>query len=153
MNKSSTTSTIPGLELGLLSSEYVEQVYSIYQEDPAKVSPEWQQLFRGLQTKPSVVQPAQVTTRRPLRSGVSTVAQATAPSPSTSLVPATVSKSNGETAAAPAAPAGNGAAAVWSQAGKSDAPAAPASPAGNGETAGPLTVNGNRAGESQTQGR
>ena len=79
MNKSSTTPTIPGLDLGLLSSEYVEQVYALYQEDPAQVSPEWQEYFRGLQDKPSTAQPAPAATLRPLRSGVSTVVPAAAP--------------------------------------------------------------------------
>ncbi len=66
--------TIPGLELGLLSSEYVEQVYALYQENPAQVSAEWQDFFRVLQDKPGGMPPAPVAILQPLRSGVSTVA-------------------------------------------------------------------------------
>ena len=82
--------------MGLLSSEYVEQVYSLYQEDPARVSAEWQDFFRTIETKPSAAPPAAAATVRPVRSGVSTAA---APSPGRSLVPSTVVKSNGAAAA------------------------------------------------------
>ena len=159
MNKSSTTPTIPGLDLGLLSSEYVEQVYSLYQENPAQVSSEWQNYFRLLQSKPTMTKPAQVAALRPMRSGVPAADGAAMPtsaaSPSTSLVPSTVSKSNGSiVAVAPAAvsaPAGNGAGAVRGQPGKADVP--PASETGNGEPSVPLTVTDNRTREPQTQGR
>jgi 2-oxoglutarate dehydrogenase E1 component len=159
VNKSSTTPTIPGLDLGLLSSEYVEQVYALYQENPAQVPSEWQNYFRLLQSKPTMTKPAQVAALRPMRSGVPAADGAAMPtsaaSPSTSLVPSTVSKSNGSiVAVAPAAvtaPAGNGAGAVRSQTGKSDLP--PASETGNGEPSVPLTVTDNRTWESHSQGR
>jgi len=151
---------ISGPDLGLLSSEYVEQIYSIYQADPTQVSPEWQQVFRTLQTKPSTVQPAQTATRRPLRSDVSKVGPTTAASLGASLVPSTESKDNG--APAPVSPAGNGAAAVQDQARAPhphDRPEVPvdsvasAVHAGNGEAARTPTIDGNRGGESHTQGR
>ena len=116
MNTSSTTPTIPGLDMGLLSSEYVEQVYSLYEEDPARVSAEWQNFFHAMQMRPSAAPPAQATTVRPVRSGVSTAA---APSPSTSLVPSGAVKSNG--AAAVPAVRGQG-----GQAGKPDVQRLPA---------------------------
>ena len=97
MSKSSTTSTISAVDRGLLSSGYVEQVYSLYQEDPGQVSAEWQDYSRALQNKPSTAQPPQAAPSRPLRSGVSTVAPAAA-LPGTSLVPSTANKSNGASA-------------------------------------------------------
>ncbi|MGO9108676.1 MAG: 2-oxoglutarate dehydrogenase E1 subunit family protein, partial [Thermoguttaceae bacterium] len=163
MTSSSTTPTILGLDLGLLSSEYVEQVYSVYQEDPTRVSPEWQDYFRALQNKPSMLQPVQVANLRPLRSGVSTAVAAVAPIPpavalpSTSLVPSTASKGHGATAPTPSSPAANGATTVQSPArapgtdGRPDAVVAPAAPAGNG-AATPGVGAAERAGSIATRG-
>ncbi len=150
------------MDPGVLSSEYVEQVYSLFQDNPAQVSPEWQKYFRSLQDKPSVPQPA---ASRPLRSGVAATAAPAPPALSpagTSLVPATAG--NGEGATAPYAgeapslqPAGNGetprnGTESVTRNGTESVPNSP-SAAGNGETAGPLTVTDNRTHESHTQGR
>jgi len=149
----------PGLDLGLLSSEYVEQIYSIYQADPSRVSVEWQQVFRDLQAKPSSAQPTQPAIRGPLRSDLPAAVPAAAASPGVALVPATAGKGNGETTSAPAVPGGNGAVGAPEQAramrgpGRPEAPAEAALREGNGEPAGLVTVDGNRSGESQTQAR
>jgi 2-oxoglutarate dehydrogenase E1 component len=147
LNKSSTVPTIPGPDLGLLSSEYVEQVYSLYQEDPSRVSPEWQDFFRALQNGSGAAQPAPAATVRPSRGGAPAVA-ATAP-PSTGLVAPMVGKGNGETSIS-ATFAGE--TPTLRSAGETPEPQ-PAAPGGNGETAGPPTVDGNRTLESHSQDR
>jgi 2-oxoglutarate dehydrogenase E1 component len=157
VNKSSTTSTIPGLDFGLLSSEYVEQVYSLYQEDPTQVSPEWQTYLRSMQATPSVAQAAAL---RPLRGEVAPIAASAPPhssavaSPGRNLVPSSATKRNGDTGLATALPASNGAATVQASA---EGPRVQDRPdvsrdieAGNGVLAHP-TKTGNR--DSHTQGR
>jgi 2-oxoglutarate dehydrogenase E1 component len=39
----------PGLDVGVLNSDYVEQLYSLFQDDAGQVSAEWQSYFRSLQ--------------------------------------------------------------------------------------------------------
>ena len=54
----------PGLDLGLLSSDYVEQLYSLYQNDADRVPAEWRSYFRSLQNGPTgTPQPAVATAR------------------------------------------------------------------------------------------
>ena len=84
---------IPGLELGLLSSEYVEQVYALYQEDSTQVSAEWQKYFLTLQNTPGMVSSAGSAAFLPSRSGVSAVVPAAMQTP-----PSMANKSNGEVA-------------------------------------------------------
>ena len=155
VNNSATTPTTAGPELGLLSSEYVEQVYSVYQENPASVSAEWQQFFESLQTKPNGVQRPRAAALRPSPSRMSAAAVASAAVATTSSeVAASAAKAgNGATAVAPAAPTGIGAAPVQARVEKPDVAAVPEPAPANGATAGPLVVDGNRAIESQTQGR
>ena len=55
MNTSShsTIPSNPGLDLGLLSSDYVEELYNLYQSDTDRVPAEWQSYFRSLQSGPN----------------------------------------------------------------------------------------------------
>ena len=121
-----TTPTIPGLDLGLLSSEYVEQVYALYEQDPAQVSPEWQTYFRGLESKPGGVQSATV---RPLRSGAVAVMPGAA---GTGPASPAEGRNNGTAVSAPPAASGNGAPPRPSQALGGLAGLEPATPDGNG---------------------
>src|SRR5208283_2090827 len=149
LSNSSSTPMVPSLDLALLSSDYVEQIYAIYQADPTQVSPEWQQVFRTLQAKSSTVQSPQPATRRPVRNDVPMAVSTPAALPGTSLVPSTEGKSNGEPAPAPAAPSGNGDAATLDEArmprvlDRPEVSAGTEDHAGNGSAAGPLTVDGN----------
>lgn len=53
---SDTTVAAPNLDLGLLSSDYVEQLFALYQSDAGQVPAEWQKYFRSLQNGPTGVQ-------------------------------------------------------------------------------------------------
>ena len=152
MNTSTASATLPESDLGLLSSEYVEQVYALYQENPSQVSAEWQAFFCSQQTKTSKHQPVQAVAVRPIKSSVPTVTLPAAPPPTASP----------EASLLPATSGGNGAAAAptVSQREKTDVPA---SHGGNGqagkpdvrpeEAAAPPAVNGNHNRELHHQGR
>ena len=49
---------VPGMDFGVLSPDYVEQLFALYQDDASQVPPEWQNYFRSLQNGPSVTQAA-----------------------------------------------------------------------------------------------
>jgi 2-oxoglutarate dehydrogenase E1 component len=120
----SNAATMPEFDIGLLSSEYVEQFYSLYQDDPTKVPAEWQAFFRSEQNKPSKpAKPKPATTLRAARDvapmaatpalTVSIVEPSTAPTataPAPAPIPGTPSpgKSNGVSLTSAIAPAGNG---------------------------------------------
>ena len=53
---------IPGLDLGLLSPEYVEQVYALYQADPARYLPSGKSFFARCKPGRAAVQPVQAAT-------------------------------------------------------------------------------------------
>ena len=56
---STVAASNPGLDLGLLSSDYVEELYNLYQSDTDRVPAEWQSYFRSLQSGPNgMSQPA-----------------------------------------------------------------------------------------------
>ncbi len=52
MNKSSSTPRDSEETPGVLSSEYVEQIYSLYQQDATSVSADWQRYFNSLSAQP-----------------------------------------------------------------------------------------------------
>ena len=56
------TST-PGVDLALLSSDYVEQLFALYQDDSSQVPTEWQNYFRSLQNGPVTIEPAAANVR------------------------------------------------------------------------------------------
>ena len=49
---STTAASLAGLDVGVLSSDYVEQLYALYQDDASQVPSEWQSYFRSLQNGP-----------------------------------------------------------------------------------------------------
>jgi 2-oxoglutarate dehydrogenase E1 component len=144
---------MPGPDLGLLSSEYFEQVYSLYQQDPTQVSPDWQTFFRSLQDR-ARVESTPLPPSRALRGGVSKVVTEAAPAAASSgvtAVPPAATNGNGASATIAVSPAGNGAATVRAQAEKPEV--ARGSEREIVELALSPTVNGNRATDAHTQGR
>ena len=150
------------MDMGLLSPEYLEQVYELYHANPGQVSAEWQAYFRSLEEKPSTAKAVQAGAARPLRGGVATVVPAAAPAGNRTAKPAIESPRLQE----PAAKAANGAMVAVPPAAKAPAeePRQPSGPpggpagmreagaqGGNGEAV--AAVNGNRVRESHAQGR
>ena len=171
--------TVEGLDLGLLSAEYVEQVYALYQAAPAQVSPDWQIYFRGLHENPDAGQGAPAAPARTLECDGATVAAKSAPVETiaagggfgeTDSSPAPAARV--ETVAADLRPtsgysgrpgalnepetiSGNGAAATdgATLVPRGETGAAPARESGNGHAAAGLGTGGDRVRESHTQGR
>ena len=75
---STAAATIAEPDFGVLSSDYVEQLYALYQDDSSKVPGEWQSFFRSLHNKPNT--PPAVTAARSVRSETTTIIPSSAPS-------------------------------------------------------------------------
>ncbi len=167
MSKSLATPVLPGLDLGLLSPEYLEQVYELYHANPGQVSAEWQSYFRSLEEKPSAARAVQVGPPRPLRGGVATVVSAPPPAAGRTGKPAIADSprlreppakvANGAMAAVPTAAKGV-AAEPQPPSKPADSPAS--SPAGVheagiqvGNGVAVAAVNGNRSRESHAEAR
>jgi 2-oxoglutarate dehydrogenase E1 component len=139
VNKTATAPTMPGFDFGLGSSEYVEGYYSLFQEDPDKVPPEWQAFFRSQFNGPASPQPAPVATLRPSRTAATAAAPSVAPPAAVSApaAPVPVARPPVPLPEASLARKSNGAAAVVAPA-RTIAPASPVTPTGNGAAATPV---------------
>ena len=107
-NDSTVATAMPGLDLGVLSSGYVEQLYALYEDDAGKVPPEWQDYFRALRNGAGTLPSAAATTMRPLPSGPPTVVAAPLPAAREAVAPIRppVAPTAPSTAAPPAPAAG-----------------------------------------------
>ncbi len=63
---SAVADSISGMDVGILSSDYVEQLFDLYQNDASNVPAEWQSYFRSLQNGAGA--PPVTSTSRPDRS-------------------------------------------------------------------------------------